>query len=87
MNKLQVAWVYPTADDRAYLFNPIVVGNVMYVLAKNSSLVALDARTGREIWIHENLSGLSTRGISGAVRRRHRASGIPWRRAVGRLLL
>ena len=34
------------------------------MLARNSSLVALNAATGREIWIHENLPGLSTRGIS-----------------------
>lgn len=36
----------------------------MYVLAKNSSLVSLDAATGKEIWIHENLPGLTTRGIA-----------------------
>ena len=64
MNQLQVAWVYPTGDNHAYLFNPIVVDNVMFVLARNSSLVALDASTGREIWIHENLPGLTSRGIA-----------------------
>ena len=57
VSQLQVAWVYPTGDAHAYLFNPIVVDDVMYVLAKNSSLVALDAATGKEIWIHENLPG------------------------------
>lgn len=64
VNQLQVAWVYPTEDDNAYLFNPIVVDNVMYVLAKNNSLVALDATTGKEIWIHANLPGLTSRGIA-----------------------
>ncbi|MEP6602238.1 MAG: PQQ-binding-like beta-propeller repeat protein, partial [Nitrospirota bacterium] len=64
VSQLQVAWVYPTEDNHAYLFNPIVVDNVMYVLAKKSSLVALDAATGKEIWIHENLPGLTTRGIA-----------------------
>jgi quinoprotein glucose dehydrogenase len=64
VSQLEVAWIYPTGDGRSYLFNPIVVGNVMYVLARNSSLVALDAATGREIWIHENLPGLTTRGIA-----------------------
>jgi quinoprotein glucose dehydrogenase len=59
-----VAWIYPTGDDNVYLFNPIVVDNVMYVLAKNNSLVALDATSGKEIWIHENLPGLSSRGIA-----------------------
>ena len=33
VSQLQVAWVYPTGDGQAYLFNPIVVDNVMYVLA------------------------------------------------------
>jgi len=64
VKQLQVAWVYPTGDNRSYLFNPIVVGNVMYVLARDSSLVALDAASGKEIWIHEHLPGLSTRGIA-----------------------
>jgi quinoprotein glucose dehydrogenase len=64
VNQLEVAWTYPTGDNRSYVFNPIVVDNVMYVLARNSSLVALDAATGREIWIHENLPGLATRGIA-----------------------
>ena len=36
----------------------------MYVLARNSSLVALDAATGEKIWIHENLPGLTSRGIA-----------------------
>ncbi|MBS1826641.1 MAG: PQQ-binding-like beta-propeller repeat protein [Acidobacteria bacterium] len=64
VGQLDVAWVYPTGDNHAYLFNPVVVDGVMYVLARNSSLVALDAATGKEIWIHENLPGLSTRGVA-----------------------
>ena len=31
VNQLEVAWVYPTGDKRSYVFNPIVVDNVMYV--------------------------------------------------------
>ncbi|MFL6415001.1 MAG: PQQ-binding-like beta-propeller repeat protein, partial [Bryobacteraceae bacterium] len=64
VNQLRVAWTYPTQDGNSYLFNPIIVDNVMYVLARNHSLVALDAETGKEIWIHENLAGISTRGIA-----------------------
>jgi glucose dehydrogenase len=64
VNELEVAWIYPTGDNRSYIFNPIVVDNVMYVLARDSSLVALDAPTGKEIWIHENLPGLTSRGIA-----------------------
>jgi quinoprotein glucose dehydrogenase len=64
VGQLQIAWIYPTNDDHAYLFNPVIVDNIMYVLARNSSLVALDAGTGKEIWIHANLPGLTTRGIA-----------------------
>ncbi len=64
VNRLQIVWNYPTGDNHSYLFNPVIVDNVMYVLARNSSLVALDAGTGKEIWIHENLPGLTTRGIA-----------------------
>ena len=57
LDRLGVAWTYPTQDNIAYVFNPVVVDNVVYVLARNNSLVALDASTGREIWIHEGLAG------------------------------
>ena len=64
VSQLQVAWTYPTQDRNSYQFNPIIVDNVMYVLARNHSLVALDAESGKEIWIHENLNGITTRGIA-----------------------
>jgi quinoprotein glucose dehydrogenase len=64
VNKLEVAWIYPTSDERAYQFNPIIVDNVMYVLAKDSSLVAIDVVTRKEIWIHANLRGITNRGMN-----------------------
>ncbi|WP_460923339.1 outer membrane protein assembly factor BamB family protein [Pontibacter brevis] len=64
VNQLQTAWFYSTGDDNVYQFNPIVVDSVMYVLAKNNSLIALDATTGEEIWIHANLRGIARRGIN-----------------------
>ena len=54
VNTLQVAWTYPTGDASGYLFNPIVVDGVMYVQAKGGSIVALDAATGKELWVHQN---------------------------------
>ena len=64
VNQLQQAWFYPTDDDKAYGFNPIIINTIMYVLAKNNSLVALDATNGKEIWIHANLKGIAPRGIN-----------------------
>ncbi len=64
IDQLDVAFVYNTSDNSGYKFNPIIVDNVMYVLAKNSSLVALDATTGKEIWIHAKIQGIGARGIN-----------------------
>ena len=64
VSQLRVAWTYPTSDTLNYQFNPIVVDHVMYVLAKNNSLVALNATTGEEIWIHANLRGIARRGVN-----------------------
>jgi quinoprotein glucose dehydrogenase len=64
VKQLEIAWTYPTGEKGNYLFNPIVIDGVMYVLAKNNSIVALDAATGREVWTHENRGAVGTRGIS-----------------------
>src|SRR5215203_570637 len=64
VNQLKPAWSYSTGDDRVYQWNPIIIDTIMYVLAKNSSLVALNAVTGKEIWIHANLRGITGRGIN-----------------------
>jgi quinoprotein glucose dehydrogenase len=52
VNQLEVAWTYPTGDGRKYAFNPLVADGLIYVLAKNNSIVALDAATGKEVWSH-----------------------------------
>jgi len=36
----------------------------MYVLARNNSLVTVDATTGKELWIHSGLNGIIARGIN-----------------------
>ena len=56
VSKLQVAWSYDSGSEQPYAFNPIVVGRTMYVLAKNSSIVALDATTGKELWTYHSRS-------------------------------
>ncbi|MEO8593191.1 MAG: PQQ-binding-like beta-propeller repeat protein [Candidatus Solibacter sp.] len=61
VGQLEVAWSYPHGETG---FNPIVVDNVVYSVGRNSSLVALDATTGKEIWVHEGLSGITSRGMN-----------------------
>src|SRR4051812_5517228 len=52
VGQLEMAWSYPTGDKFSYGFSPLVVDNVMFVLAKSGSLVAIDATNGQEIWTH-----------------------------------
>jgi len=61
VGQLEVAWVYPHADAG---YNPIVVDKVAYVLGRNGSIIALDATTGKEIWVHEGMRGINDRGIN-----------------------
>src|SRR5690348_5604187 len=60
VSQLQVAWTYPYSDNGGY---PIVVRGVIYGRGRNGSLVAVDAKSGKEIWIRENMNGMASRGI------------------------
>ena len=67
VSRLEVAWSYSTGDSNKYSFNPVVVDRTMYVLARNNSIVALDAVTGKEIWVHAAEPGtdiITDRGIN-----------------------
>jgi len=64
VGKLKEVWFYPTGDNTSYYFNPVIVDTVMYVLARDNSLVALNAKNGNEIWIHSKLEGIARRGIN-----------------------
>ncbi len=53
VKQLEVAWTLPVGGSAT--FNPIIANGVMYVIAKTTStIVALDAATGKEIWSHAN---------------------------------
>src|ERR1700722_16264546 len=65
--KLEVAWTYSTGDHNKYFFNPLTAGGMTFVLAKNNSIVALDAATGKEIWTHASgpeIKIIPNRGIN-----------------------
>jgi len=65
--KLERAWTFSTGDHNKYFFNPLIVDATMYVLAKNNSIVALDAATGRELWTHASPADtkiITSRGIN-----------------------
>ena len=61
VSQLQVAWTYPAGQTD---FNPLVVRGVVYGRGANGSFVALDAATGKEIWIHKGVQGFNGRGVN-----------------------
>ena len=61
VHQLQVAWTYPPGQTD---FNPLVVRGVIYGLGANGSFVALDAATGKEIWIYKGVQGFNGRGVN-----------------------
>jgi quinoprotein glucose dehydrogenase len=61
VGRLEIAWTYPFGETGS---NPIVVRGVIYGRGRNGSIVALDARTGREIWIREGMQAMTARGMN-----------------------
>ena len=63
VRQLEIAWQYP-AGPGTYTFDPLIADGVMYVLAQNNSVVALDAATGKELWVHPNAGAVGQRGMN-----------------------
>ena len=61
VNQLAVAWSYPEGQTG---YNPVVARGVVYGRGRSNSLVALDAATGRQLWVREGLQGMTTRGFN-----------------------
>jgi quinoprotein glucose dehydrogenase len=66
VKRLELTWFYPAGNNGAeFGFNAIVVDGLMYVLGKDSAITALDAATGKEVWVHQvNSTLIAHRGIN-----------------------
>jgi len=53
VSQLGLAWTYEMAAPRGAEATPIVVDGVMYVTSAWSIIYALDAATGRELWVYD----------------------------------
>src|SRR5688572_23061176 len=60
VTQLQVAWTYPHGET---VSSPIVARGAIYGRGRNGSIVAVDAKTGKELWVRENMNGMSSRGM------------------------
>ncbi len=79
VDDLEIAWTYHTGDvdfgeetlaGTSFQNTPIVVGDTMYVCSPRNRVIALDARTGEERWVHdpgvdvEGMYIVTCRGVS-----------------------
>ncbi len=55
VTELEVAWVYHHGDPEgpSMYSNPLIVNGLLYFTTPTVNAVALDARTGREVWVFE----------------------------------
>ena len=61
VEKLELAWSYPSGET---VFHPLVARGTVYGRGRNGAIVALDAKTGKELWIHDGMQGMTTRGMN-----------------------
>ncbi|CAN5892585.1 PQQ-dependent methanol/ethanol family dehydrogenase [soil metagenome] len=69
--RLAPLWTYRSGVEATFQATPIVIDSVMYVSLPFSSVAALDARTGRELWRYQHRSrsaklccGPANRGVA-----------------------
>ncbi len=51
---LRVEWMFQTGQTGAFQTVPLVVDGVMYISAANGQAFALDARSGRQLWMYRH---------------------------------
>jgi quinate dehydrogenase (quinone) len=61
ISKLEVAWTYPAGLTD---FNPLIVRGTVYARGEANSFVALDAATGKQLWIYKGAPGFNGRGVN-----------------------
>jgi quinoprotein glucose dehydrogenase len=61
VTSLEVAWTYPFSDT---VSTPMMARGMIFGRGRNGALVALDAKTGKEIWVREDMDGMTQRGIN-----------------------
>jgi quinoprotein glucose dehydrogenase len=61
-----VAWKFDTGERGGLEANPIVIRNILYTCTPRHSVIALNAETGKQLWIFDSgLQGVArSRGVS-----------------------
>jgi quinohemoprotein ethanol dehydrogenase len=53
VDRLRLAWIFETGLDRGHEATPIVVDGVLYFTGSWSVVFAVDARTGKQLWMYD----------------------------------
>jgi quinoprotein glucose dehydrogenase len=66
IKNLTVAWTYETPDSGQMQMNPVMVDGVVYGVTAGLKAFALDAATGKKIWLYQDstASNGSSRGVA-----------------------
>jgi len=66
---LKPVWVYQTSDLNKFETSPIVMDGIVYISEPRSGAAALDARTGRPLWLYQRNLPPDIRPCCGEVNR------------------
>lgn len=64
VSQLEVAWTYELGPGAAPQFNPIKIGDTLFLMKGGNTLVALDAATGAEKWTRTYEGRTGVRGMN-----------------------
>ncbi|HUK15866.1 MAG TPA: pyrroloquinoline quinone-dependent dehydrogenase [Bryobacteraceae bacterium] len=74
VNQLELAWFHPAPGPGGrFAFSPLIVDGAMYVVGKDSAITALDAATGKQLWIHPVEGRPTDRGFNYWENKDHRS--------------
>lgn len=62
--QLEVAWTYDTGEKNEYQANNLIVDGILYSPSPSRRLIALDAATGKELWIWDPEKDQGVKGRS-----------------------
>jgi quinoprotein glucose dehydrogenase len=65
VSRLELVWSYlaPGPGGR-FAFSPLIVDDLMYVVGKDGAIVALEAATGKQVWVHPVEGQATNRGFN-----------------------
>src|SRR5271155_124119 len=69
VHSLTAKWVYQTAATGKFETTPLVVDGILYATGQDDRAFALDARTGRPIWLYQHQLPFDIRPCCGRVNR------------------